>query len=77
MTKQTFRVEAEWDEDAEVWVATSSNVPGLVVEAGTKDDIVLKLRLVIPALIEVGVEPQDDIEIFFRPDGAMTVPLAA
>lgn len=76
MSKQTFKVEAQWDSDADVWVATSSSVPGLVVEGLTKDEVIEKLRLVIPALRETGVERDDQIEIFFRPEAAIRVPLA-
>ncbi|MEI1376901.1 DUF1902 domain-containing protein [Nostoc sp.] len=35
MAQITFKVEAFWDSDAEVWVATSDDVPGLVIEAST------------------------------------------
>jgi predicted RNase H-like HicB family nuclease len=61
-----FKIEAEWDADAEVWVATSPNVPGLVVQGRTPDEIVDKVRLVLPALIEIGVEPEDRLNVTFR-----------
>jgi hypothetical protein len=32
-------VEAFWDEEAHVWVASSDDVPGLVTEADTMDKI--------------------------------------
>lgn len=32
-------VRAEWDEEARVWVATSDDVPGLVTEADTVEDL--------------------------------------
>lgn len=35
MTQITYKVEAFWDSEAEVWVATSEDVPGLVTEAST------------------------------------------
>lgn len=54
-----FRIQAEWDEEAAVWVATSPDVPGLVLQGLTHEDIVQKARLVLPALIEIGVEPED------------------
>lgn len=79
MASQTFRVTAEWDADAEVWVATSESVPGLIIEGVTKDEVVEKLRLVIPSLASAGVDREDKIEIFFRAKSteSMTVPLAA
>jgi hypothetical protein len=51
MAQITFKVEAFWDSDAEVWVATSADVPGLVTEASTIEAVTQKLREIIPKLI--------------------------
>lgn len=32
-------VRADWDPDAEVWTATSRDVPGLVAEAGSMETL--------------------------------------
>ncbi|MHC5937312.1 DUF1902 domain-containing protein [Nostoc sp.] len=45
------KVEAFWDSDAEVWVATSDDVLGLVTEASTIEVLTQKLREIIPELI--------------------------
>ena len=45
-------VRAEWDEEAEVWVATSDDVPGLVAEADTTEALLAKLHILIPELLE-------------------------
>ena len=36
-------VNAEWDPEANVWVATSEDVPGLITEADTLEDLQGKL----------------------------------
>ena len=51
MTQITFKVQAFWDWEAQVWVATSEDVPGLVTEASTIDILTQKLRELIPELI--------------------------
>ncbi|QLE57509.1 DUF1902 domain-containing protein [Nostoc sp. TCL26-01] len=51
MTQITFKVQAFWDTDAEVWVATSDDVPGLITEASTIEILTQKLRDIIPELI--------------------------
>jgi hypothetical protein len=51
MTQITFKVQAFWDKDAEVWVATSSDVPGLATEASSIEILTQKLRVMIPELI--------------------------
>ncbi|WP_448382800.1 DUF1902 domain-containing protein [Desulfosoma sp.] len=50
-------IRAEWDNEALVWVATSDDVPGLATEADTFENLVHKLKIVIPELLEMnGIE---------------------
>ena len=44
-------VTAIWDNDAEVWVACSDDVPGLITEADTFADLRAKLVDLIPELL--------------------------
>ena len=46
-------VRAEWDADAAVWTALSTDVPGLVAEAGTLEALQAKLPWMISDLIEL------------------------
>jgi predicted RNase H-like HicB family nuclease len=43
---------ANWDDEAKVWVATSDDVPGLVTEAGSLDELVPKLKTMIPEMLD-------------------------
>ncbi len=52
MQGKPYFVRAEWDEEAQVWVATSDDVPGLVTEADTAEGLLAKLRVLIPELLE-------------------------
>lgn len=45
-------VEAFWDEEALVWIATSDDVPGLVTEAATMEQLIPKLKILIPDLLQ-------------------------
>ena len=47
-----YHVKAEWDANAEVWVASSDDVPGLATGADTFESLVEKLKVVIPDLLE-------------------------
>jgi predicted RNase H-like HicB family nuclease len=47
-----YHVRAEWDDEAEVWVASSDNVPGLATGADTLEALIDKLKVVIPELLE-------------------------
>ena len=52
MEDGAYVVRATWDEDAKVWVAESEDVPGLVAEAPNVKDLIVKLRVLIPELLE-------------------------
>jgi predicted RNase H-like HicB family nuclease len=52
MKSVTYHVEADWDAEAAVWVATSEDVPGLATEAGTIESLTDKLKVMIPELLE-------------------------
>ncbi len=55
-------VKAVWDPEASVWVATSNDVPGLVTEAQTIEEMVEKLKVIIPELLESnGVQGGNEI----------------
>jgi predicted RNase H-like HicB family nuclease len=45
-------VKAEWDGEAGVWVASSDDVPGLATGADTFEELIEKLRTVVPELLE-------------------------
>lgn len=48
---QKIHVTADWDAEAGVWVATSDDVPGLITEASNLDELVLKLKTLVPELL--------------------------
>jgi predicted RNase H-like HicB family nuclease len=58
-TKPLF-VRAEWDAEAQVWWATSEDVPGLATEAVTIELLVEKLKNLIPELLEANGLPHAD-----------------
>ena len=45
------KVEAFWDGEAKVWVATSDDVTGLVTEANSLETLIKKLHNMIPELM--------------------------
>ena len=49
----SITINARWDGEAAVWIATSEEVAGLVVEAEHWDDMISEVRLVLPDLLEL------------------------
>ncbi len=60
-------VNAFWDNDAGVWVATSDDVIGLVVESPDMGQLVRDLQDVIPVLLEENHQSStsDPIELLY------------
>ncbi len=44
-------IRATWDDEARVWVAESDDVPGLVLESGSMDALIERLRYAVPELL--------------------------
>ncbi|MFH1087944.1 MAG: DUF1902 domain-containing protein [Chloroflexota bacterium] len=49
---RSYVVNAEWDQDASVWIATSEDVPGLCAQAGSLDELVEVVKALVPELLE-------------------------
>ncbi len=48
-----YRIQLVWDDEASVWIATSNDVPGLVLESGSCDALIERVRHAIPELLEL------------------------
>ena len=66
---QTFAINAYWDAEAQVWIATSDDVSGLVLEDPTYEGVLREARLAIPDLLECGGIPcgEFSLEVSVRP----------
>lgn len=65
MKHKRYQVHAEWDPEAEVWVATSDDVPGLATESETLEGLTAKLRTMIPELLVANGVPGDTEQLYF------------
>jgi len=54
---KALTVKAIWDQEVSVWVATSDDVPGLVTEAATAEELEQKLQVMIPELMKANGKP--------------------
>lgn len=56
------KVSAFWDAEADVWVAESDDVPGLVTEADSLELLMPKLKVLIPELLDAnGLDGSHDV----------------
>ena len=45
-------IKLTWDADACVWIAESEDIPGLVLESGSFDALIERLRFAVPELLQ-------------------------
>lgn len=67
--KRPYFIRAEWDNEAQVLVATSDDVPGFATEDSTLEGLIQKLKLLVPELLEANgltVEKETPFEVFTR-----------
>ena len=48
-----YIVKLTWDGEASMWIATSDDVPGLVLESNSYDALIEKVKFAIPELLEL------------------------
>jgi len=63
MKHSSIIVRAEWDDEARVWVASSSDIAGLSIEAATIEALEPKVLAAIEDLLELNGEAFDLAEI--------------
>ena len=55
-----YKIKFQWDDEASVWIATSKDVPGLVLESGSFDALIERVKIAIPELIKLnGAESEN------------------
>ena len=59
-------IQARWDGEASVWIATSDDVPGLVIEADTWPQMIEEVRLVLPDLMELSGQSHETLSLTFK-----------
>lgn len=48
-----YRIQLVWDDEASVWIATSKDVPELVLESGSLNKLLNRVRLAVPEMLEL------------------------
>ena len=53
-----YTAKLQWDADAAVWIATSDDIAGLVMESGSVDALIERLRYAVPELLALNHQPE-------------------
>ncbi|MCM1091465.1 MAG: DUF1902 domain-containing protein [Butyrivibrio sp.] len=52
-----------WDNEANVWIATSDDIPGLVLESGSFDALLERVRFAVPELLTLNTPTQQPLTL--------------
>jgi hypothetical protein len=63
---RAITISARWDDEAAVWLATSDDVPGLVVEAENWPSMIEEVRLVLPELLALEGQEAGALSLTFK-----------
>lgn len=53
-----YTVNIVWDKEANVWIASSNEIPGLVLESDSYDTLTDRLRIAVPDILEANHLPK-------------------
>lgn len=70
---RSITIDGRWDAEASVWIATSNDVEGLVVEADTWPGMIEEVRLVLPELLNSSGERSNNLSLTFRAEEHLEV----
>jgi len=60
-----YTVNLLWDSEASVWVATSEDIRGLVLESDSLDVLIERVRMTAPEVLKLNNQPLEHAKIAF------------
>lgn len=75
--KRDFQINACWDDEAIVWLATSDDVIGLCVEAATWGKLIDAVQLILPDLMPLNGQSIDGISLTFKAEAHLDLARAS
>ena len=61
-----YMVKLVWDNEVGVWIATSDDIPGLVLEAGSFDALIERVRFATPELLALNGDGRKTVSLCFK-----------
>jgi len=58
-----YTIKTIWDPEASVWVATSDDLPGLILESGSLDALIERVRFAVPDLLKIDGDDQKPLSM--------------
>lgn len=66
MPNREYDVKLHWDEESSTWVATSDDIPGLVLGSGSVDLLMERVRYAAPEIMELNHIDNENCTLHFH-----------
>ena len=57
-----------WDDESSVWIAESNDLPGLILESGSFDALIERVKFAVPELLELSEADHTQVKLHFKAD---------
>ena len=61
-----YTITMTWDDEAAVWIAESQDVPELILESGSFDALVERVKIAIPDLLGLEGKVHAQVKLHFK-----------
>ena len=61
-----YTIVLSWDDEASVWIAESQDLPGLILESGSFDALVERVKIAVPDLLELDGNNHAQVKLHFK-----------
>ena len=55
-----------WDDEASVWIAESDDVPGLILESNSFDNLIERVKIAVPDLLDQNGKTHLQAKLHFK-----------
>ena len=63
-----YDITMTWDDEASVWIAESNDIPGLILESSSFDNLIERVKAAIPDLLEQDGKLLPQAKLHFKAD---------
>ena len=63
-----YTITFTWDDEASVWIAESRDLPGLILESGSLDALMERVKFAVPDLLELNRVDNTQLKLHLKAD---------
>ena len=71
-----YVITLHWDDEVSVWIAESEDIPGLILESSSFDELVNRVKIAVPELLEICGMNHTQLKLRFKAEQLAVVALA-